>query len=175
MVILIYLILGVVAVFVMLILIAPKKFDVKRSIIIDNTLPEVFQYLKHIKNQDEWSPWKKKDPNMKQEFEGIDGEVGFVAKWEGNRDVGIGEQEITKIVENETIESQLRFFKPWKSESNAYLRLEEVTPNKTKVVWGFSGENKIPINVFFLFFSMDKAVGKDFDEGLASLKLILEK
>lgn len=112
---------------------------------------------------------------MKQEFEGSDGEVGFMAKWEGNKDVGVGEQEIIKIVNNEVVESRLRFFKPWKSESDAYLKVEEVTSTKTKVVWGFSGVNKVPTNVFFLFFNMDKAVDKDFDEGLASLKLILEK
>lgn len=173
--ILFYIILALVLLFLILILIAPKTFNVYRSVIIDKPLPEVFQYLKMIKNQDDWSPWKKKDPDMKQEFEGTDGEVGFIAKWEGNKDVGVGEQEITKIVDNSIIESRLRFFKPWKSESDAYLKVEEVTPTKTKVVWGFSGKNKVPTNVFFLFFNMDKAVGKDFDEGLASLKLILNK
>lgn len=135
--ILFYIILALVLLFLILILIAPKTFNVYRSVIIDKPLPEVFQYLKMIKNQDDWSPWKKKDPDMKQEFEGTDGEVGFIAKWEGNKDVGVGEQEITKIVDNSIIESRLRFFKPWKSESDAYLKVEEVTPTKTKVVWGF--------------------------------------
>ncbi|MEW4922558.1 SRPBCC family protein [Algibacter sp. 2305UL17-15] len=173
--ILLYIVLAIVAICILLVLIAPKKYDVNRNIIIDKPLPEVFQYLKFIKNQDEWSPWKKKDPDMKQEFIGTDGEIGFLSKWVGNKDVGSGEQEITGIIKNEIIISKLRFLKPWKSESDAYLKVEEITPNKTKVIWGFSGESKPPTNVFFLFFNMDKAVGKDFEEGLASLKLILEK
>jgi hypothetical protein len=169
-----YCIIAILAVISVLVLFAPKKFNVYRSTIIDKPLDEVFEYLKLIKNQDEWSPWKKKDPDMKQEFNGTDGEVGFIAKWEGNKDVGIGEQEITRINKNDSIESRLRFYKPWKSESDAYLKVEKITPDKTNVIWGFSGESKPPTNVFFLFFNMDKAVGKDFEEGLASLKMLLE-
>ena len=44
----------------------------------------------------------------------------------------------------------------------------------TKVIWGFSGKNKFPMSIMMLFMSMDKAIGKDFEEGLASLKQILE-
>lgn len=175
MTILICLILGVLAICLCLVIIAPKNFDINRSIVINKPLPEVFQYLKYMKNQDNWSPWKKKDPNMHQEFIGTDGEIGFTAKWQGNKDVGEGEQEIINIEEHKIIESNLRFFKPWKSESKAYLKVEALTPNKTKVYWGFSGVNKIPTNVFFLFFNMDETVGKDFAEGLASLKQILER
>ena len=170
-----YILLGIIALFIILSLIAPKKFSVSRSIVIDKPLPEVFQYLKYIKNQDNWSPWKLKDPDMKQEFIGTDGEVGFIAKWVGNKEVGTGEQEIIKITENESIEAQLRFFKPWKSQSDAITKVENVGVRQTKVTWGFSGESKPPSNVFFLFFNMDKTVGKDFEEGLAMLKEVLEK
>ena len=144
------------------------------SILINKPKADVFQYLKFIKNQDDWSPWKKKDPNMKQSFIGDDGTIGFIAKWEGNKDVGIGEQEILEINENKSVISKLRFFKPWKSESHAYLILEELTQENTNVTWGFSGNNAIPSNVFMLFFNMDKTIGKDFEEGLASLKELLE-
>ena len=48
--------------------------------------------------------------------------LGFVSKWEGNKDVGSGEQEIKKIIHNESIESELRFLKPWKSQSDAYIK-----------------------------------------------------
>ena len=111
---------------------------------------------------------------MKQSQTGTDGSIGFVNRWEGNKDVGVGEQEIVNIIENQRIDSQLRFFKPWKSESDAYLITKEVDASKTEVTWGFSGVNKVPLNIMMLFFSMDKTVGKDFEEGLASLKDNLE-
>jgi len=169
-----YVVLTIIVLIVFLALIAPKAYDLSRSITINKPIAEVFNYLKYIKNQDDWSPWKKKDPNMKQEFTGVDGEVGFVSKWEGNKDVGTGEQEITSITENKSVNSQLRFFKPWKSQSDAYLTVKEIDTNTTKVVWGFSGQNKPPSNIFFLFFNMDKTVGRDFEAGLADLKQILE-
>ena len=169
-----YIVIALLVILVALALFAPKTYKVNRSIVINKPLPEVFNYLKHIKNQDYWSPWKKRDPNMKQEFVGTDGEVGFIAKWDGNKEVGLGEQEIIKIVENDRVEARLRFFKPWKSESDAVTKVETVDNNQTKVTWGFSGKNKVPANIFMMLYNVDKHVGKDFEEGLASLKEILE-
>jgi len=156
-------------------IIAPKYYLVKRSIVIDRPCVGVFNYLKFIKNQDHWSPWKKKDLSMKQDYLGIDGEVGFIAKWEGNDEVGKGEQEITFIHENDVIESELRFLKPWKSISKALIKVEDLGLMQTKVTWSFSGNSEFPSNLFMLFYNMDKAVGKDFEDGLKSLKTLLEK
>ena len=174
MILILYILGGILAFVILLALIAPKHYAVQRSIIINRPLPEVFNYLKHIKNQNHWSPWKKKDPNMTQEYIGTDGEVGFISKWEGNKEVGTGEQEIMNIIDNERLESRLRFFKPWKSESNAVTKVEGTGDGQTKVTWGFSGENKVPANIFMMLYNVDKHVGKDFEEGLASLKEILE-
>ncbi|MDH3698006.1 MAG: SRPBCC family protein [Flavobacteriaceae bacterium] len=155
-------------------LIAPKSYDVSRSIDIDRPRSEVFNYVRSLQKQDEWSPWGKRDPNMKKQFEGTDCQVGAISKWQGNKEVGEGEQEITRIVDNERIESRLRFFKPWKSESDAYMKLSDNDSRGTNFTWGFSGKNKFPMSIMMLFMNMDKAVGKDFEEGLASLKEILE-
>jgi hypothetical protein len=174
MIIALYVVLAIIGIIILLALIAPKSYNVSRSINIKRPKEEVFKYIKSVKNQNDWSPWKKKDPNMVQSYEGIDGEVGFIAKWEGNKEVGTGEQEITRVVENETLESQLRFFKPWKSQSDAYITVDAIDAKSTKVTWGFSGVNKPPSNIFFLFFNMDKTVGKDFEDGLNELKTILE-
>ena len=169
-----YIIGGLLLLILILALIAPKKFSVTRSVIVNKPLEETFVFVRSIKNQDIWSPWKKKDPDMNQSYEGVDGEVGFIARWQGNKDVGEGEQEILEIVENESVTSKLRFFKPWKSEADAFLTTKAVGDQQTKVTWGFSGKNKIPFNIFMLFMNMDKAVGKDFEEGLADLKAHLE-
>ncbi|MBS9463858.1 SRPBCC family protein [Flagellimonas sp. 389] len=173
--ILLYLLAGIVLLILILAAIAPKSYNVSRSIEIKKSKAVVFENLKYLKNQDAWSPWNKKDPNMNKKFTGTDGEVGAISYWNGNKDVGEGEQEITKIVEGERVESQLRFLKPWKSTSNAYLTAEAVGDETTKVTWGFSGKNKFPFSIFMLFMNMDKAVGGDFEEGLASLKATLEE
>lgn len=169
-----YIVLGIIVLIIFLAIIAPKNYDVSRSITVNKPLPEVFQYLKSLKNQDNWSPWAEKDPNMMKTFTGTDGEVGFKSVWVGNKDVGEGEQEITGIVENEVVNSQLRFLKPFKSTSDAYLKVSK-EENGTKVIWGFAGENKFPVSIMMLFMNMDKSVGKDFEYGLNKLKNILEK
>ena len=170
----IYILLGILGLLVFLGLIAPKTYHVFRTIEIDSSKAKVFPYLKFLDKQSEWSPWAKKDPNMARKLTGTDGEVGTISYWNGNKEVGEGEQEITKIIEGERVEGQLRFFKPWKSESDCYMNLEETTIGKSKVTWGFSGKNKFPFSIMMLFMSMDKMVGKDFEEGLQSLKNQLE-
>lgn len=169
-----YIIVGLIIVIALMHMVAPKNYDVNRNITINKPLPEVFQYLKSLKNQDNWSPWAEKDPNMNKTFTGVDGEVGCISAWVGNKDVGEGEQELTGIDENKEIKSQLRFLKPFKSTSDAYLRVEK-EGDGTKVIWGFSGENKFPMTIMMLFMNMDKMVGKDFEYGLNKLKGILEK
>ena len=170
-----YILAGIVVLVFILAMIAPKSYEVSRNIKVRQSVPVVFEYLKYLKNQDNWSPWGKRDPNMKKEFVGSDGEVGATSKWEGNKEVGSGEQEIKRIVENEVIESELRFLKPFKSQSDAYLKVKEMGADETEVTWGFSGKNKFPVSIMMLFMNMDKTVGKDFEEGLLSLKDILEK
>ena len=167
-------VLAVIAVLILVLaLLAPKSYDVSRSVVIAKPRAEVFEYLKYLKNQEKWSPWEKKDPNMKKQFQGTDGTVGARSSWQGNKAVGEGEQEITRIVPGERIESNLRFIKPWKSESDCYLVTADAG-NGARVTWGFSGKNKFPMSIMMLFMNMDKAVGKDFEEGLASLKSIME-
>ncbi|NHF59366.1 SRPBCC family protein [Flavobacteriaceae bacterium TP-CH-4] len=172
---LLYILVGIIGLIVLLALIAPKSYHVFRSAEISRPQPEVFEYLKSLKKMDEWSPWAKKDPNMEKKFTGTDGEVGAISYWNGNKDVGEGEQEITKIVDGERIESELRFLKPWKSTSDCYIDVADAGDGKTRVTWGFAGKNKFPMSIFGLFVSMDKMVGKDFEEGLVNLKTVMEK
>ncbi len=170
-----YIVLGLVILIIVLALIAPKSYNVSRSIEISKALPEVFDYLKYLMNQDAWSPWFERDPNMKKKCIGNDGEVGFVSSWESDhKQVGSGEQEIISITENKVIKTQLRFLKPFKSTSDAFIKVE-AAGNATKVIWGFSGSNKFPVSIMMLFMNIDKAIGKDFEIGLAKLKTILEK
>ena len=172
---LLYILGGLVALIIILSLIAPKTYDVFRTVEISRPKEEVFNYLKSLKNMDDWSPWAKKDPNMEKKFTGTDGKVGCISYWNGNKDVGEGEQEIKKIIDGERIDSELRFLKPFKSTSDCYMKVDDIGDGNTKVTWGFSGNNKFPMTILSLFKSMDSMVGPDFEEGMASLKEILEK
>lgn len=171
----IYILAGLLALVIILAAIGPKKYDVSRAIVIHKPVTEVFPYVKLVKNQDHWSPWKAKDPNMMQTYSGQDGTVGFKASWRGNKQVGEGSQTISGIKEGERIDTQMVFLKPFKSTSEAYYIFHPEDQDKTKIIWGIKGENKFPVTIMMNFINMDKAVGKDFDEGLGNLKRILEQ
>ena len=170
-----YVVLGMLALVLIAALFMPKDYSVEKEVVINKPKAEVYDYLESLQNQNKWSVWAKSDPNMKKHFKGIDRTVGFTYYWEGNDEVGKGEQEITKITKGERIDTQLRFLKPFESTSEAHLITENAGQNRTKVKWGFIGVMPYPMNAMLPFMGMEKTVGKDFADGLENLKLILEK
>ena len=153
-----------------------SNYDVQREILIDQPNQVVFDYIKYLKNQDQYSKWNQMDPDMKKSYRGTDGTVGFVSRWESdNEEVGTGEQEIKKITEGERIDFELRFIKPFEATEPAFMTTEKVGENQTKVVWGFSGHFAYPMNLMLLFMDMEEMIGNDLETGLNNLKQILEK
>ena len=171
-----YIVIGLFVLFMILWMIGPKEYAVDRTMTVNRNRQDVYDYVRRLENQDQWGPWSRRDPAMEKSTHGEDGNVGFVSAWRGNKQVGEGEQEITRLVPNERVETSLRFFKPWKAESDAFIHLEDAGENATRVTWGFKGENKNAVSrVMGVFMDMDKAIGKDFEEGLHNLKGILEE
>jgi hypothetical protein len=152
-----------------------KGFDYEREITIARSSDVVFKYIKSLKNFDNWNPFIKKDPQLKKEYRGTDGEVGFTAAWNGNREVGAGEQEITRVVEGRKIEFLLRFERPFKQTNTGYFSVESVSATETKVRWGMSGKATFPMTLIGMFMDCDKMIGGQFESGLKELKTILEK
>ena len=163
------------AVVVVLAFTVSGNYKVEREISINKPKSEVFSYIKMLKNQNDWGPWARKDPNMKVEYRGTDGAPGFVSAWKSDNDqLGEGEQEIKKIVEGERIDTELRFKQPFAATNDSYMLTEATGENQTKVRWGFAGSVPRPFNVMCLFMDMDKMVGDEFQEGLNTLKTKLE-
>lgn len=153
-----------------------KDYAVEREITINKPKQEVFNYIKLLKNQDNYSKWATMDPNMKKSYRGTDGTVGFVSAWESKIDsVGVGEQEIKKIVEGERVDFELRFIKPFEVTEPAFMTTEAVSENQTNVKWGFSGHMDYPMNLMMLFIDFEKMIGDDLQTGLNNLKTVLEK
>lgn len=153
--------------------VAPTDMNIARSVEINAPKNIVHQHVSSFAQMNEWSPWAKLDPNMKSEIVGEDGTVGAINKWEGNKDVGVGEQEFT-MIGDDTIKTMLRFKTPYESKADVYIILEALDPNKTKVTWGFVSSMDRPFNVMGLFMDMDAAIGNDYQKGLDALKVIAE-
>lgn len=166
----------VIAIPLLVALFVKKEYSVERDITINKPKQEVYNYIKYLKNQNNFSKWASMDPNMKKEFKGTDGTVGFVSAWESDKkDVGKGEQEIKNMHEGERIDYEIRFIRPFASIAPAYLATESAGDNQTKVKWGFNGHMPYPMNLMLVFMDMDKLIGGDLQTGLNNLKNILEK
>lgn len=169
-----YVILGIISLLLIAGLLISKDIKATREIVINKPAGEVFNYIKLLKNQQNYSKWATLDLNMKNEFRGTDGTPGFVNSWVGNKKVGKGEQEILAVSDG-WLDTELRFEKPFKSIAKAKMTTEAISNTTTKVSWGFESKMNYPMNTMKLFMNMEKAVGNDFAIGLQNLKTVLEK
>ena len=164
---------AIIALILIIALLTKKEYFIQREILIDAPLPKVFDYLKQLKNQDNFNKWVMADPDMKKDFTGTDGTVGFTYAWNGNKKAGEGAQIITKIVEGTTIETEVRFIRPFAGIAAANMGTESVSDNQTKVTWSNASAMKYPMNIMVSM--IEKMLAKDMDESLLRLKGILEK
>lgn len=164
---------SIIALFLLVALLTKKDFTLEKQVTINRSKGDVFNYAKLLKNQEKYSVWVMKDPAIKLVYSGTDGTVGARSSWESNdKNVGIGEQEIIKINEGESVEVEIRFKKPFEATNWATTRLTSNDNGQTQVSLSFYGKSKFPMNVMNLF--MDKLVGKDMQKNLVNLKNILE-
>ena len=165
----------IIAIPFILALFTQKNYSIERNIVINRPKHVVFDYVKHLKNQDHYSKWVMMDPNKKKTFRGTDGTVGFVYAWDGNKQAGKGEQEIIKIEEGERIDVEVRFERPFVAIAQTPFILEDLSDNETRLKWGMSSTMKYPMNIILLFMDTDKVLGKDLQTSLTTLKTVLEK
>lgn len=165
----------IIAAFLIIALFLKSNYTVERSITVNKPDTVVFNYLKYLKNQNDFSVWAQMDPNMEKTYTGTDGTVGFISAWKSDvKDVGQGEQEIKNITSGKRIDYEVRFIEPFPGTSQSYLITDEQAPDQTKVTWGFKGHMAYPTNLMLLFFNMDQAIGNDLQKGLENMKQIVE-
>lgn len=168
-------IVSLIALLLIIALFVKKEYIVQRDIVINKPKQEVFNYIRYLKNQDYFNKWTMTDPNMKKTYRGTDGTVGFVYGWNGNKQAGEGEQEITGIKEGERLDVEIRFVRPFAAVGHTPFVTETVNGNQTKLTWTMDSAMKYPMNIMLAFMSMDKLLGKDLEASLGMLKDILEK
>ena len=155
-----------------------NDYSSKKEIIIDKPVNEVFDYVKKLRNQDEFSVRQLLDTGIKKKFTGIDGTVGFIYAWESDIfESGTGEKEIKKIDENNRMDYESRLKEPWKLTAQSYFITQSIAENEnqTKVIWGSNGRINYPTNILLLFWDSDVIIGNDLAKSLANLKKILEE
>lgn len=151
----------------------PDDFMVARSTSIKAPPEKIFALINDLHAWSAWSPYEKKDPQMKRSFSGASSGKGAVYAWEGNKNVGSGRMEITDAAPPLRIVIQLDFITPFEGHNIAEFTLAQ-RGDLTEVSWAMRGPAPLLSKVMQVFFNLDSMIGDDFAAGLASLKAIAE-
>ncbi|WP_425391657.1 SRPBCC family protein [Ekhidna sp.] len=143
------------------------RLQVERSIKINAPAEVVYSALNDFSKWLEWSPWLIMDPDAKVTI----AEDGKSYEWDGER-VGSGEMKIRDERENEFIQFDLNFIKPWKSVSSTSFHLQSVDGG-TEATWTM--DSTLPFFMFWMKKMMKAYVGADYDRGLNMLKALVEQ
>jgi len=163
----------VVAVLAVVVVMQPSEFRIQRSAIIAAPAPAVFAQVNDFHNWEAWSPWAKLDPSVKNSFEGAPAGQGAMFAWAGNSKVGEGRMTITDSRPSELVRIKLEFLKPFAATNTAEFTFKPAG-DRTAVTWSMFGHNNFISRAVFLFVNMDKALGSEFEKGLASMKSAAE-
>jgi len=148
--------------------IRPDTFKVQREATIQAPPEKVYALISDFKAWPAWSPWEKKDPQMKRTF----GDKTYA--WQGNKEVGEGRMEIVEAVPPARVKLKLDFIKPFEAHNVVDFTLQP-KDKATQVTWAMQGDTPFLFKIVHVFMDMDKMVGKDFEAGLANLKAAAEK
>jgi len=151
----------------------PDTFRIQRATSIKAPPEKIFAVLNDFLRWEAWSPWEKKDPAMKRTFSAVTSGKGAVYAWEGNRAVGQGRMEIAESVPPSKVAIKLDFVKPFETHNIVEFTLEP-KGDSTDVTWVMQGPMLYISKLITVFVSMDSMVGKDFEAGLANLKIVTE-
>lgn len=152
----------------------PEKTVVTRSAVMEAPPERVHELVNRLERWGEWSPWARKDPDQRIAFEGPEAGVGAAFSWAGNNQVGEGRIEIVESEPGERVKIRLDFLKPMKVTNTAEYLFEKQGEG-TRVTWSMTcNSDNFMGKLFGLFMDMDKMIGGDFEEGLASMKAVAE-
>ena len=164
----------VVVILVIVIASRPSQFRVVRSAAISAPPSVVFEQVNDFHKWEAWSPWARRDPNMKQIYEGSPAGTGAVYSWVGNSDVGEGRMTLIESHPGELIRLKLEFFKPFAATNATEFTFKPAGADGTAVTWTMTGRNNFLSKAMCLFVNMDRMVGGMFEQGLARMRSIVE-
>jgi len=151
-------------------LISPK-FSVVRSALIQAPPDKVYALVASPRAWKDWSVWTKRDPLMQIAYFGPESGSGAGWQWKSKSE-GDGRMTFTSAEPGKRIGYEL-FFPDFGTSTGAFDFAPEA--GGTRVAWRLDGD--FGSNPVFRWFTLlaDSMTGKDFEGGLANLKVLAEK
>ncbi len=162
-----------VGIYCLLCLVGPKDFNTEESIEIDGPKRMSFNLVNNIQSWEKWGTWQQRDTAMVISYPGRIEGVGAVSSWVSEQE-GDGKQEIVESVPGARIKTKLTFV-DWDEPSYGNWTFEELAKDKSKVTWAMeSSELPFLLRGMMLVMGMKGSMEKDFKQGLANLKEMVE-
>jgi hypothetical protein len=152
----------------------PASFRIQRTTSIQAPPEKIYPLIHDFHNWGMWSPYEKLDPTMAKTYSGAANGQGAVYEWVGNSKAGTGRMEIIGASPPSKITIKLDFLKPFEGHNVSEFALDP-RGGATNVTWSMYGPNSFMAKVMSIFMSMDRLLGKEFENGLANLKAVAEK
>ncbi|MEW4529488.1 MAG: SRPBCC family protein [Maioricimonas sp. JB045] len=154
----------------------PETFSVTRSTTIAADAADVFPHVDDLQAWQEWSPYETVDPDMEREYSDPSAGTGATYRWVGDSQAGAGTLRVIESTPPDGIRLVLAMEKPFECSNDVEFtfRPGERT-GETVVTWTMSGKLGFLPKLMHLLFDMDRMVGDQFSEGLASLKSLVEQ
>ena len=150
----------------------PNTFRIARTAIIHAPPEAIFPLIDDLRSHGDWNPFEK-GPAAKRNFTGAQVGKGSVYQWDGNRGVGAGRIEITDSAPPSRIVMKLDMLRPFKAHNIVEFTLQPESES-TNVTWAMHGPQPYMAKLVGTFINCDKMVGGQFEQGLASLKVLAE-
>jgi hypothetical protein len=145
----------------------PAHVTVARSVVVNAPETAIFPYLNDLHNFKDWSPWKKRDPDLDIAHSGNEKGKGAAVAWTSQkRSVGTGSMEITESEPNRHIGMQVNF--NGLEGTSAF----ELTPagSGSKLTWNFGFETGSSPIKRWKGLMLDSLVGPEYRAALDTVK-----
>ena len=148
----------------------PKPYSLQVSEDINAPIDTVFDVLNDLNQLEAWSPFSAMDPSLVSTISTPASGVGSVYSWKGKR-IGSGSMTMTVCTKPYKIAFDMDFNGKDKALSE-YLITE--TDGVTTVTWFLGGERGFGGQLMNALFKFDKMMAKNFQDGLTTLKNLIE-
>ncbi len=147
----------------------PDTLDVQRSTMIDAPPEKVFALVDDFHHWPQWAPQDREDPSTTRTYSGPESGVGAMSTWDSKGSAGKGSMAITQATPSTEVTVIVDFERPFTAHNTNVFRLEPAGGG-TQVTWTWHGTIPYIGKVMGIFVSMDRMIGKHFEDGLANLK-----